>query len=263
LKKPKARAETASSKKKKSYSGLSVGKVSKTVVLILAVVVFGTVTLVAGMAVLASISDHRDSVAENEYLRDIAAAVVVETESDGFEAETLSALEVEMRSINPDFVGWISIEGTRVDYPVVRGTDNVEYLTTTFQGEYNVNGTLFMDFRNLCDISVLPHIIIYGHNTEQGGMFTDLHKFLSDDFLAENNVIALQVGDEVLEYTIFDVRLTDVNDYAYFLDFGAYRAFQDFADRVDAPLRALQVITLSTCTNCSNPDARLVVQGYR
>ena len=87
--------------------------------------------------------------------------------------------------------------------------------------------------------------------------------FLDEDFLAENDTITLLVGNEVLTFTIFSARLTDVTDYAYFLDFGAPRAFFDFADRQGAPLRASQIITLSTCTNCRNDDARLIVQGYR
>ena len=236
-------------------------KVSKTIGLIVAVIIFGSVTLITALVVVASISAHRDSTAEFEHLRGVAAARA-ESGRDEIAAVPLSALDAEMRAINPDYVGWLVIDGTYVDYPVVRGEDNVRYLTTSFTGERNPNGALFMDFRNL-NITTTPHLIIYGHNAPQGGLFSELHRLLESSFLAENNTIELKVGEEILEFTIFDVRLTDITDYAYHLDFSYARAFPRFADRIDAPLRALQIITLSTCTNCPNDDARLVVQGYR
>ncbi|MCL2279543.1 MAG: class B sortase, partial [Oscillospiraceae bacterium] len=223
-------------------------KVSKTIGLIIAVIIFGSVTLITALVVVASISAHRESTAEFEHLRNVAIGLEPSGNAE-FTAAPSGSLDAEMRAINPDFVGWLKIDGTYVDYPVVRGEDNVRYLTTSFTGERNPNGALFMDFRNI-NIKTTPHLIIYGHNAPQGGLFSELHRLLDSSFLAENDIIALQVGDEILEFTIFDARLTDITDYAYHLDFSYARAFQRFADRIDAPLRALQIITLSTCTNC-------------
>jgi len=246
--------------KKASGANRTVKKVSKTVGLVIAIILFGSVTLITALVVLSSISANRASTAEYNYLRARAEAAVFGY--DELTGAPLSALDAEMRAINPDFVAWLTVEGTDVDYPVVRGSDNERYLTTSFQGTRNANGALFMDFRNI-NITSIPHIIIYGHNAPQGGKFSDLHSLLQSGFLEENDTITLQVGNETLEFTIFDARLTDITDYAYHLDFSYARAFPRFADRIDAPLRALQIITLSTCTNCSNDDARLVVQGYR
>ncbi|MCL2217754.1 MAG: class B sortase [Defluviitaleaceae bacterium] len=238
-------------------------KVSKTIGLVIVIFIFGSVTVFTALVVLASINAHRASTAEFENLRNLAAARASERGSEEeVEVVQFDALSAEMRAINPDYVGWLRIDGTYVDYPVVRGEDNKRYLNTSFTGERNPNGALFMDFRNL-NITITPHLIIYGHNAPQGGLFSELHRFLDSDFLAENDMITLEVNGELLEFTIFDVRLTDVTDYAYHLDFSYSHAFNYFTDRIEAPMRALQIITLSTCTNCSNKDARLIVQGYR
>ena len=246
---------------KKRTASQAVGKISKTVGLVVAVVIFSSVAILTALVVLSSVGANRASMTEYDNLREFAEQI--DASDDGFELTSLGSLDIEMRQINPDFVAWIRVDGTRIDYPVVRGTDNLTYLTTSFQGNQNRNGTLFMDYRNIQSIPDIPHIIIYGHNNEQGGMFSDLHRFLSDGFLNQNDTISLQVDDEILEFKVFSARLTDITDYAYFLNFDYTRAFSRFADRVEAPLRATQIITLSTCTNCNNNNARLVVQGYR
>jgi len=238
-------------------------KASKKIGLIIVIILFGSVTIFTALVVLVSVNAHRQSIAEFEYLRSVAAARAAERgREEEVEVVQFDALDAEMRAINPDYVGWLRIDGTNVDYPVVRGEDNVRYLNTSFTGERNPNGALFMDFRNL-NITTMPHLIIYGHNAPQGGLFSELHRLIDSDFLAENDMITLEVNGELLEFTIFDVRLTDITDYAYHLDFSYSYAFNYFTDRIEAPLRAFQIITLSTCTNCSNKDARLIVQGYR
>jgi len=246
-----------------SNSRPSAKSVSKTVGLIVMIVILGSVTLITALIALPNINANRNSAAEYATLRERSVRAEFSV-FDYTEADTEpSALELEMREINPNFVAWMTVDGTNIDYPVVRGEDNIRYLTTSFQGTHNRNGALFMDFRNLGDLRNLPHLIVYGHNSRQGGMFTDLHMFLDDDFLAENDTITLKVGHEILTFNIFSVRLTDVTDYAYFLDFSADHAFPYFTHRLGAPTGASQIITLSTCTNCRNDDARLIVQGYR
>lgn len=73
---------------------------------------------------------------------------------------------------NPDFIGWLSIEGTKIDYPVMQTKDDPEYyLRQNFNREDDRSGTPFADYR--CDI--LPYrsfnTIIYGHRTSDGSMF--------------------------------------------------------------------------------------------
>ena len=74
---------------------------------------------------------------------------------------------------NDDLIGWISIPGTRIDYPVMQTADNEYYLDHNINQEEDKNGTLFLD--SACDV-VTPstNFIIYGHNMRSGNMFGNL-----------------------------------------------------------------------------------------
>jgi len=246
---------------KKHFRGISI----KTA-LIITIAVVGCIAVFSTVMVIRHNSQLRAAQAEYDLLRELAE----ETEGSDYSYIELSALEEEMLRINPDYVGWLRINGTNIDYPVVRGSDNEKYINTSFYGEDNIAGAIFMDYRNVGDLltyrvgEALPHIIIYGHNLQRGGMFTDLRRFISRQFLEENNIITLIINDQTVEFEIFSARLSDINDPAYYLAFDASHSFPRFADRVGAPLQATQIITLSTCARRDGGgDARVIVQGYR
>ncbi|MCL2699514.1 MAG: class B sortase [Defluviitaleaceae bacterium] len=205
--------------------------------------------IVSAAIVFTYINDLNEMRRQHASLLDLAEEV----------APSISEFDIRMRLINPDYICWIRIEGTDIDYPVVRGADNYKYLDTSFYGEENQFGTLFMDYR--CVGEYVPHIIIYGHNTRYGDMFSELHKFLDARFLAEHSIITVKVNDRIVEYEIFSARKTDVSDPAYHLDFSAPGSFRAFAERTGAPSDAKQIITLSTCVSGDNADERVVVQG--
>ena len=249
------------SKTKKRFRGISI----KTA-LIITIIVLGSIAIFTTVMVIRHNSQLRAARAEYDSLRELAE----EIESTNNSELSMSELEREMRQINPDYVGWIRIDGTSIDYPVVRGSDNDKYIHTSFQGEESIAGAIFMDYRNVGDLltyrvgEALPHIIIYGHNMQRGGMFSDLRGFINSRFLEENNIITLIIDGETVEFEIFSARLSDINDPAYYLTFDASHSFPRFADRVGAPLQATQIITLSTCARRDGGgDARVIVQGYR
>lgn len=164
-----------------------------------------------------------------------------------------------MLDINPDYVCWVKIEGTNVDYPVVRADDNEKYLNTSFFGERSGLGALFMDYR--CAGENLPHIIIYGHNARNGALFGGLRRFLSERYLKEHPTVTLRVNDRIVRYEIFSARETTVADPAYDLDFDAANSFDAFAERCGAPDGTVQILTLSTCVSAGNNNARVILQG--
>ena len=83
---------------------------------------------------------------------------------------------------NPDTVGWIELPGTDISYPIMQGASNETYLRHTFNKEYLISGSIFMDFRNNKDYSDF-NTIIFGHNMRDGTMFSQLGSYLNDDFL--------------------------------------------------------------------------------
>lgn len=177
---------------------------------------------------------------------------------------TLSFYAEKMRGINPDYVGVIRIDSTVISYPVVRGSDNVKYLSTSFDGTENPFGALFMDYR--CIGENLPHIIIYGHHAgDTDGnryLFGWLDGFLDEQNRSEHPVITFIENNHLSEFEIFSARITDINDPAYQLNFSAPGSFESFLERNGAPPDATQIITLSTCYGAGG-DKRIVIQGMR
>ncbi|MCL2617694.1 MAG: class B sortase [Defluviitaleaceae bacterium] len=225
-----------------------------------AVVVIALIVFAASLMVFyTQVFDLRDARREHSFLLRLSGSARAAAGFADDEARSLSDFDIQMRRINPHYIAWLTVGGTAIDYPVVRGSDNIRYLDTSFFGEHNTFGTLFMDYRNKGDF--VPQIIIYGHHTRHGNKFSDLHLFLDESFKQENNTITLLVNDRVVEYEIFAARLTDIHDYAYFLHFSFQGAFEAFVYRNNAPPGAQQIITLSTCVTRGDDDERVIVQG--
>ena len=156
-----------------------------------------------------------------------------------------------LAGLNPDFVGWLSIEGV-LDYPVVRGRDNSYYLNRTFTGQKNPSGAIFMDYRLTRGFYREPVCLIYGHNMRDGSLFAPLAQYLDPAFMDANPVITVASPEgETLEYRVFAAKYTDMWDKIYSLDFSGLLE--------EAPAGASRFLLLSTCAGGADRDARLLV----
>lgn len=90
-----------------------------------------------------------------------------------------------LRQINPDVAAWLTLDGTHVDHPVVKGTDNFEYLDRDFYGKTYAGGTLFLDEQCPKDFAQ-EYQLIHGHHMAGGAMFGDLKKYLDKNFFRKN-----------------------------------------------------------------------------
>ena len=171
-------------------------------------------------------------------------------------------------------VGWIQIEGTSIDYPVMQTpADPNYYLKHDFEKHYTDYGCPFMqaDCDALCPSD---NLIIYGHNMKDGSMFADLAKYRSKDFWQTHKTVWFDTELGSYAYEIFAVIHTtvqaDAADALPFYWFVDAAAPEDFADYVSAcKARALydtgisaqygdKLLTLSTCDNITD-DGRLLV----
>lgn len=107
--------------------------------------------------------------------------------------------------MNSDYIGWIDIPGTIIDYPVVQTKDNQFYLDHDFNKDKSPYGTAFLDYQ--AKIYESQNLVIYAHNMSDGQMFTDLTKFENEEFFKENSVINFR--NKV--YDIFSVNKVNVN----------------------------------------------------
>jgi len=166
----------------------------------------------------------------------------------------------ELARINNNFIGWISIRNL-IEYPVVLGSDNNRYLRTTFSGERNSAGAIFMDYRNQDGFDE-DVILIYGHNTTDGTMFSQLVGYLDPAFMERNpEVIITTRAGETLTFRVFAARQTNAYDYAYAVALIVpHRAADVFPNVPDG---ASQFMILSTCTRGGEYDERIIVFAAR
>ena len=115
----------------------------------------------------------------------------VETAEESVDEETteeeteLSRLFIQLKDINPDIGAWITMPGTAIDYPVVRGQNNIEYVSTDVYGNFAIVGSIFLDSRNEKDYSD-RYNLLYGHNMSEHRMFSDVNLYKEEEFFNEN-----------------------------------------------------------------------------
>lgn len=172
-------------------------------------------------------------------------------------------------SINPDVVGWLKVNNTNVDYPVVQTKDNDYYLKHNLNKEYDNNGWIFMDYRNSL-YNMDANTIIYGHNMYYSSvMFGSLTKAYKKDWYSnpENLVISFNTIYESMNYQIFSIyKIPKTKDYlkTYFADDQEFNSFvQMIQDRSIHNFEVSvqpgdKILTLSTCTG---ENERLVVHA--
>lgn len=187
------------------------------------------------------------------------------------EADTPSQPVVEfeaLRDINPEIVGWIYVEGTGINYPVVQSGDNSYYLYRLFNGESNGAGSIFMDYRNASGLTD-RHTVLYGHHMKNGSMFAAITDYKEQAFYEEHptGILLTPGGNYTLEF--FAGYVSNLNDDCWKLQFESDAEFAAWAeDAVDkstfespvVPTARDRIVTLSTCTYEYN-DARYVLLG--
>ena len=114
---------------------------------------------------------------------------------------------------NGDCIGWLSIDGTNISYPVMHTPpDPQKYLRRNFYGKYSQSGVPFLDGR--CDLQS-TNLIIYGHNMRNGTMFADLKKYVDRDFLNAHRTVKFETADGVQTFIVTEVLKTNTSDAWY------------------------------------------------
>ena len=201
-------------------------------------------------------NDYMSAQTENKELRELVFIDEQnQNDTDVISEDTIP--EYAFSKINPDYIGWITVDRTSIDYPVVQGSDNVKYIDTTFSGETNPAGTIFMDYRNK-DGFDSPLVIIYGHNMQDGTMFAEL-----GPSLLKRNITITTKDKELLTYIIIAVRDTDIYDPVFDLLGQDEQAVIDYLERFDVPDDSNRLLVLSTCTSGGSDDERLLIIAVR
>lgn len=130
-------------------------------------------------------------------------------------AEKDSPTFAELQQINPDVCAWISIYGTGIDYPVVQGENNDEYLNKTVTGDFALGGSIFLDSTNNNGFSEF-NTVVYGHHMEKSEMFGDLDKFDDKTYFDEHQHGSLYYGNALHGLTVFAMVDGDAYDFTLY-----------------------------------------------
>ena len=191
---------------------------------------------------------------------------------------------------NPHIIGWITIEDTKIDYPVMQTPEDENfYLKRSFYGEENDNGCLIMDTDSVVGVGIAnpgydsgaepsANLIIHGHNMRSGEMFGDLELYQKETYAKEHSVISFNSLYEHREYEVIAVFYSqvyyaseDVFKYYKFFEADSQAEFDEWYENIkelsiyDTGVTAEygdEFITLSTCAYHVE-DGRFVVVGRR
>ena len=173
-------------------------------------------------------------------------------------------------SKNTDVKGWIYIEGTTINYPLLQGPNNDYYLYINYDGNYSEAGSIYIDSYCSGDLSD-DHTIIYGHNMKNDTMFGTLNDFKNQAHRdAHPYVYILTPNGMWNKYEIFAYYRANINDGTFDLFTGNVNKMNNYIDLVSAknylsnnllPANGEKLITLSTCTEDLADDSRNVLQA--
>ena len=205
--------------------------------------------LLSAAAVLSGVKIHSELKERQKEKKDFAAVsqiaeptvTAAQTESEPAEQ---SAAERNIQALiaeNADCIGWLSIDGTNISYPVMHTpSDPQKYLRRNFYGKYSQSGVPFLDGR--CSLQS-TNLIIYGHNMRNGTMFSNLKKYVNREFLNAHRTVKFETVDGSRYYTVTEVLKTNTSDAWY--------------DRITAE-DGNRYLLLSTCYG-SGKDGRLLI----
>lgn len=179
------------------------------------------------------------------------------------------SLESIQKEINEDICGWIRLDGTNIDYPMVIGKDNTEYLNNDYKKEYSITGSIFLDYRNDRNFKD-DYTIIYGHNLKADLMFAEVRNYAEKKYFDEHSTGMLYTGDKI--YKIDVLYFESVNAYSKVYSLTLRRndsnkeLIQEFESNVITKNSSVKanskdkLILLSTC-NSSDTETRSVLVG--
>ncbi len=187
-----------------------------------------------------------------------------------------------LQAVNRDVIGWIFIGGTDVNYPLLAGADNQQYLFQSYMKKYAVAGSIFLDYRCSTNLSDY-HTVIYGHNMKNGMMFGELDAYQKADYLAAHPYVYIIMADGSWnKYRVLACEQVSVESAVYDLPCDTKQKIKALraqlaqnngyaageaaaADAADGALQGAaqsseaRLLTLSTCTNDSRDDVRFAV----
>lgn len=205
--------------------------------------------------------------ASNDTIKNINNTVKIEANSDLEEIGASFGIDFDkLEAMNGDVVGWMTINGTAIDYAILQSYDNDFYLRRSIDKNYSWFGWPFMDYRNSSDFSD-SNTVIYGHNIKSGLMFADLQDLQAGKY--GNNIdIQIYTKDKNRVYKVFSTYVVDPESYYLTTRFSSDESYNEFLNTISSRSTINfnvavgapdKILTLSTCT--ADGTRRIVVHA--
>ncbi len=179
----------------------------------------------------------------------------------------------ELLLVNPDVCGWLTMDNTEIDYPLLQGTTNFTYINTDVYGNFALAGSIFLDSRNDREFTD-TYNLLYGHHMADHKMFGDLDLYKDEDFFRENRTGTLILPNGTYQLEVISCLLVGASDDHIFeptrwrdsnisqlLKFAKEESLfvnEDVLAELEAAEEPFRILSLSTCSS-EFTDARTIV----
>lgn len=179
----------------------------------------------------------------------------------------------ELLAVNPDVCGWITLDNTNVDYPVLQGETNFTYINTDVYGNFALAGSIFLDTRCSKEFTD-PYSLIYGHHMADSKMFGDLDLYKDETFFQENTTGSLVLPGKAYQLEIIACLLvpasedhifepttwqdSNISRLLEFVENNALNLHDEIMRELKAAEDPFKILALSTCSY-EYTDARTIV----
>lgn len=255
--------------KKKEKKKIDVKKLIRKILLIILIFIFlfSLINIIRWVIYNKNTSTMTKSLKEEYFSENIDLENIKNDNSSNVNKVFENPIDFEsLKEINEDVVGWIRIQNTDIDYPIVQGKDNDYYLHKDINKKYSTCGWIFMDYKNT-NTFIDKNTVLYGHNLKSGIMFYDLQKIL-DNKLGNNVTIEIFTPNEKLEYRVYSCYMEAPEEYAIKSNLVEEDDVQDYIKEMlnrskipynIVPDKTDKLITLSTCD--SSGKNRIIIHG--
>lgn len=173
----------------------------------------------------------------------------------------------DLMLLNEDTRAWITIDDTHIDYPMVQGETDMDYINTDIFGEFQLSGSIFLSCLNSPDFSD-SYSLTYGHHMDNGGMYGDVLKFLDEDYFQSHRTGTLFLPEKTYHINLFACMETDGYDRLIYSPGPDYHLGEllEYLKSSSARYREISVgeddriIGLSTCADAET-NGRVILFG--
>lgn len=175
-----------------------------------------------------------------------------------------------LRELSGDAVGWLTIDDTKIDYPVMQGKTNDTYINRDPYGQFSLSGSIFLDSRNSADFSD-EFSLIYGHHMEYGAMFGSLDEYADREYLRAHSTgnLTTKSGKEFSLTVFASCKLLASDELIFNPTEGSKEALLQFLEQnalayeLNNEDRNYQVLALSTCQGADTIERMVVFCALR